>query len=273
MFPISRSSPSPSRRCCSEFGKRFCVLSAVLSAAGFLAAPIVRADRHFTFPYESYTEAPGVIESENQIFGRYRRVDGKRAFGIDIRNEVEFGVAKDFQLGLYVANWNWRNGKGEEPKGFTYQGGAVEGKYRILNEHDGKPFGLAVLGEIATGRRFFGLESRLVADKRVGRWQFAYNLVVESEWSDRNLRTRDITLGQNVGLRYDATEHLSVGVEGRYEAVFPNHSDPVEHVLFIGPVATFHTERFYVTASAQFQATNVNGEPRFFPRIIAGFKF
>ncbi len=253
--------------------RRRIVLRALAGLAAFALTSSAKADRFFTFPYGSYTEAPGVVESENQIFGRYRRVDGQRTFGIDVRNEIEFGLGKDFQLGLYAANWNWRNGKGGEPRGFTYESAAVEGKYRIFNEHAGKPFGLAVLGEIAAGRRFFGLEGRLIVDKRIGRWQAAYNLVLESEWSDRNLRTRDLVLGQHAGIRYDVAEHVSVGAEGRFEVIFPNQGKPTEHVFFAGPLATFHTERFYVTASAQFQVTNGVGEPRFFPRVIAGFKF
>ena len=252
-----------------------CHLCFCLLCGSFLlfCAPLLRADRHFTFPYESYAEAPGVIESENQVFGRLRRVAGRQTFGIDVRNEIEFGVAKDFELGVYVANWTYRDGRLDDSRGFHYEGVALEPKYRIWDEHAGKPLGIAVLGEIGGGRRFFGLEGRLIVDKRVGKWQAAYNFVVESEWSDFRLRSRTIVLGQSAGVRYDLTPSFSAGAELRYEAAFPNQHEPVEHTLFLGPVFCWDRERFYLTASPSFQVTGVKNEPRFFPRVIAGLKF
>ena len=233
----------------------------------------VLADRHFTFPYESYTEAPGVVESENQFFGRVRRVEGRKTFGLDVRNEIEFGVARNFQLGVYFANWNYRDGRAGVPAGFQFEGAAIEGKYRLMDEHQGKPFGLAVLAEIAAGRRFLGVESRLIIDKRFGQWHAAYNIIVEAEWSDVNLKSRTIVLGQSVGVRYDFARNFSVGLESRFEAAFPNQHEPVTNTVFVGPVASYHVDQFYVTASAQFQVTNVLDEPKFFPRVIFGFKF
>jgi hypothetical protein len=254
--------------CNKWFERRSCVM--VLSS--FLAANCF-ADRHFTFPYESYTEAPGVIESENQVFGLIQRENGRRTFGLDVHNEIEFGIAPDFQLGVYFANWNYRDGRGMEPAGFQFEGGAVEAKYRLLDQHKGKPIGLALLAEVAAGRRFFGLETRLIIDKRFGNWQAAYNLIVESEWEDLNLRSRTITLGQNAGVRYDLAPSFSAGLETRYEAAFPNQGGSTTNTVFVGPVASYHVERFYVTASAQIQATCVSDQPKFFPRVIFGFKF
>src|SRR5260221_13551250 len=122
--------------------------------AGVSLTATCLADRHFTFPYESYTEAPGVIESENQVFGLVRRIDGRQTFGLDVHNEIEFGIAPDFQLGVYFANWSYRDGRTGDPAGFQFEGGALEAKYRLLDEHKGKPFGLALLAEVAAGRRF-----------------------------------------------------------------------------------------------------------------------
>jgi hypothetical protein len=231
------------------------------------------ADRHFTFPYESYTEAPGVIESENQVFGLVRRSAGRQTFGLDVHNEIEFGIARDFQLGVYIANWNYRDGRTGDPAGFQFDGGAIEAKYRLLDEHQGKPFGLALLAEVAAGRRFLGLESRLIVDKRFGKWQAVYNVILESEWEDEHLQSRTITLGQSAGLRYDVARNFSAGLETRYEAAFPNHGESTTHAVFVGPVVSYHVERFYITASTQFQATNVLDQPKFFPRVIFGFKF
>lgn len=242
-------------------------------AMGLVFTATAVADRLFTFPYESYTEAPGVIESENQISGLVRRIDGRRTFGLDVHNEIEFGVARDFQLGVYFANWNYRDGRTGDPAGFQFEGAAIEAKYRLMDEHKGKPFGLALLAEIAAGRRFFGLESRLIIDKRFGKWQAAYNLIVETKWSDVNLRSETVTLGQSAGLRYDLAPNFSAGLEARYEAAFPNQHEATTNTVFAGPVVSYHVERFYVTVSAQFQATNVVDEPRFFPRMIFGFKF
>lgn len=231
------------------------------------------ADRHFTFPYESYTEAPGVIEAENHVLGALRRVDGRIKFGLDVHNELEFGVARDFQLGIYYANWSYRSGQAGDRTMFRYESAAVEAKYRLMDEHKGQPFGLAFLGEVAGGRRFLGLETRVIADKRLGRWQAVYNLIVESEWEDVQLRSRTITLGQSAGLRYDLAPSLSLGMEGRYEAGFPNRGESTSHTVFAGPVVSYHVERVYVTASAAFQVTDVREQPRFFPRVIFGFKF
>lgn len=246
--------------------------SVTLMALAF--SPTARADRHFTFLYESYTEAPGVIESENQVFGRVAPVDGKRSFGVDVFNELEFGLAKNFQLGIYYANRSYRDGRSEgEPRGARYGGVALEPKLRLWSQAEGKPVGVAVLGEVAVGRRFLGLESRLIVDRRVGKWQGAYNFIVESEWEDRGLRARTVTLGQSAGLRYDLTATFSAGAELRYEVAFPNQGEPTTHTVYLGPTLGYDQERFYVTATPAVQLTSVREEPRFFPRVIVGLKF
>ena len=235
--------------------------------------PTVRADRHFTFAYESYTEAPGVIESENQVFGRVRPVDGARSFGVDVFNEVEFGLAQNFQLGFYYANWTYRDGRGSDPRGARYGGVALEPKLRLWSQSEGRPVGVAVLGEVAAGRRSFGLESRLIVDRRVGAWQGAYNFIVESEWEDRGLRAHTVTLGQSVGVRRDLPAGFSLGAELRYEAALPNRGEPTTHTVYLGPTLGYDRERFYVTVTPAVQLTSVPEEPRFFPRVIVGLKF
>ncbi len=234
-----------------------------------LTLTAARADRHFTFPYESYTEEPGVIESENQIFGGARPVGNRRNFTLSVENEVEFGVVPNFELGLYYSRWSYAN----QGRGFHFDAVAVEPKYRLWNQRDGKLVGVALLGEVAGGRHFLGLEGRLIVDRRVGRWQAVYNLVLESEREGARLEANPLVLGQSVGLRYDVTPACSLGAELRYEAAFPGGSARIENTVFLGPTLSYATTRFYVTATPALQATSTPGEPRFYPRAVIGVKF
>ena len=80
-----------------------------------------RGARRFTYVYEATTAAPGSRESENWItWGTSPRED-RRFNEVDIRDEIEFGVTEHFQIGLYLADWGYREDPAEHEHGFSYQ--------------------------------------------------------------------------------------------------------------------------------------------------------
>jgi len=89
--------------------------------------------RRFTYVYEATTAAPGSYESENWITWGTTPREERRFNAVDFRNEIEFGVTEHFQIGLYVADWGYREDPGANEHGFRYQTSALEAIYNLTN--------------------------------------------------------------------------------------------------------------------------------------------
>ena len=74
--------------------------------------------RRFTYVYEATTAAPGSVESENWITWKTSPQEDRRFNAVDFRNELEFGVTEHFQIGLYLADWGYREDPGANEHGF-----------------------------------------------------------------------------------------------------------------------------------------------------------
>ncbi|HLW34120.1 MAG TPA: DUF6662 family protein [Chthoniobacterales bacterium] len=222
--------------------------------------------RHFTFLYEAQTSAPGSVELENTVTWAHGSSESKN--DVFMREEFEIGITDHFQIGLYPLDWSHHT-----EDGFTYDGGAIELIYNLSNPVI-DPVGISVYEEISAARRHFESESKLIAQKNLGRWIFDYNATLEAEWEERHLEEETGEFQQTLGASYEISPRLSVGVELLHEFVFPDWKDEEKtRNVFIGPNVSYRRNQWFVTVTALAQATDTADEPSFQLRTIFGIGF
>src|SRR3982074_3600814 len=153
------------------------------------AAPAFAGSRRFTYVYEVTTAPPGDVEVENWITWNTRKPDDRGFDQVEFRHELEFGITDKFQAAVYVADWNYHHGLSAGERGFTLSGSALELIYNLTNPVS-DPIGLAVYQEFQGGYRRFASESKLLAQKNLGRFVIAYNATLEAKWEGEGLAER-----------------------------------------------------------------------------------
>jgi hypothetical protein len=238
------------------------ILLAVVSATTCLGGA-----RHFTFLYEAPTSAPGSLELENWVTWK-RGTNPERSDRIEFRHELEYGVTDRFQASLYFADWSYE--RTPDHSGWTYSDAAVEFIYNLTSPID-DPVGLSLYQEYKAGYHLFEWESKVIAQKNLGRWILAYNATVEAVWEGDGLEEREGELTQAIGASYEISHRVSVGAELLHEMVFPDwHDRDTIRNLFIGPNVSYRQGNWFVTVSALGQVTDTGDEPDFQVRTVFG---
>lgn len=199
----------------------------------------------------------------------WKRITGPASSDkVDFRHEIEYGVTDKFQVSLYLADWFYVASR--DRSGFGYSDSAIELIYNLTNPVD-DPIGLSIYGEIKAGDRLLELESKLIAQKNLGRLILAYNATLESIWEGDALGEREGEFSQALGASYEISPRISAGVELLHEFVFPDwHDRGSIRNFFVGPNVSYRRQNWFVTVTALAQATNTEGEPDFQVRTIFG---
>ena len=220
--------------------------------------------RHFTFVYEAPTSPAGSIESENWTTTRFS--DGFTE--ANFRHEIEIGITEHFQASIYFANWDYT--RSQENRGAHYDSSSLELIYNLTNPV-ADPIGISLYQEISAGRRAFESESKLILQKNFGPLILAYNLTLEAEWEDENLREHNGEIQQAFGASYELSPRVSVGAEMLHEVLLPAwHSSEAENNFFIGPNVSYRGNRWFATVTALAQTTRTEGEADYQVRLIFG---
>jgi hypothetical protein len=219
--------------------------------------------RHFTFVYEAPTSPAGSIESENWTTTRFS--DGFTE--ANFRHEIEIGITEHFQASIYFANWDYTR---RENRGARYDSSSLELIYNLTNPVT-DPIGISLYQEIGGGRRALESETKIIAQKNFGPLILAYNLTLEAEWEDENLREHNGEIQQAFGASYELSPRVSVGAEMLHEVLLPAwHSSEAENNFFIGPNVSYRGNRWFATVTALAQTTRTEGEADYQVRLIFG---
>jgi len=237
-----------------------------------LALPSFAGSRRFTYVYEVTTSPPGDVEIENWVTWKTRQPDDHGFDRVEFRHELEFGITEKFQAAIYLADWNYHRGVSEGEPGFTLNGSALELIYNLTNPV-ADPIGLAVYQEFQAGYRRFESESKLIAQKNLGRFVAAYNATLEAEWEGEGLTERQGEFQQSLGLSYEVSPRVLFGAEFVHEIAFPDWSEAEPGKLFAGPNISFRHRNWWVTVTALAQITDAGDEPDFQVRSVFGFSF
>ena len=237
-----------------------------------LAVPAFAGSRRFTYVYEVTTAPPGDVEIENWLTWKTQKT-GDRGFDqVDFRHELEFGITEKFQAAIYFADWNYHRGLSAGERGFTLDGSAVEFIYNFTNPV-ADPIGLAAYQEFQGGYRRFESESKLLAQKNLGKFVAAYNATLEAEWEGEGLEERTGEFQQSLGLSYEFSPRVLLGAEFLHEVEFPDWSAAERGKFFAGPNISIRRHASWVTVTALAQITSAGDEPDFQLRTIFGFSF
>jgi hypothetical protein len=223
--------------------------------------------RHFTYLYETTTSAPGSVELENWVTWS-RTTNPARVDEVAFRHELEFGVTNRFQASIYLADWSYTNSR--DNSGTVFSDAALELIYNLTNPVT-DPVGISLYQEYRGGDRIFEWESKLIAQKNLGRFILAYNATLEAVWQGSGLGEDQGEFQQALGASYEISPRISVGLEFLHEFVFPDwKDDETIRNVFVGPNVSYRHRNWFITVTGLAQATSTVDEPDFQIRTIFG---
>ncbi len=240
---------------------------ALLLVTAFAPIPAHAGARRFTYIYEATTGRAGSVDVENWVTFETHTPNDHGFREVAFRHEVEIGITDHLQASVYVADWQYERGAGA-----SYTGSALELIYNLSNPVI-DPIGLAVYQEYKVGRRLFELESKVIAQKNLGRFVAAYNATLEAVWAEEGLREHSGELQQSLGLSYEVDPRFALGVECLHEIAFPGWERANRGFFFAGPNASVRVGRIWATVTALAQLTHAGDEPDFQVRTIFGVMF
>ncbi|MEO6787803.1 MAG: hypothetical protein ABI318_16885, partial [Chthoniobacteraceae bacterium] len=174
-------------------------------------------------------------------------------------------------LGLYLANWNLAHDAMHD-NSVQYESASAELIYRMTNPTT-DALGSAAYVEVEAGHDIFSIEGKLLLQKNIGHVIFAWNGVLEAEWTGRGLGDSVCNLEQSLGVSYQITHAVSAGAELVHDVSFEGWSKAGPHALFAGPNVSWRFARGFITAATLFQCTSVADQPDIQTRVIFGIQF
>ena len=257
---------------CGPQAERFSL--AVLAGASLLLCPwghVEAGERRFTFVYEATTLAVGEIEYEQWVTWKTDKDVDEGFDRIDFRHELEFGLTDNLQLGLYLSDWRVQRGDSVDD-GAEWRNVAIETIF-ALTDPVTDPLGSALYGEIKFGDELIALEGKLILQKNIGKWVFAWNGTIEAEWEGSDFSEDKGEFEQTLGGSYQFTPKLLAGFELLHEIEYDDWSEWEDHAVYLGPNVSYRTGDWWITATPLFQVTDVDSEANFQLRLIFGFDF
>lgn len=234
-----------------------------------LLAPIAAeaGARRFTYVYEATTGRPGSVDSENWVTFETHTPDDHGYRAVVFRHELEFGITEHLKASIYLADWQYERGRGTR-----YDSSALELIYNFTNPII-DPVALAVYQEYKAGPQLFEWESKVIAQKNIGRWVAAYNATLEAEWEGHELAEHNGEFQQALGISYELRARVAVGLEMLHEIEFPDWERAHRGVFFAGPNVSIRGAHWWTTVSALAQITRAGEEPDLQLRTIFGVMF
>lgn len=253
--------------------KPFCAGLLIFLLATFsLVSSVGATERRFTYVYEASTADRGEVEIENWVTWKTHPSDNAQFSQVDFRHELEFGVTDRLQASIYLADWSYVEDPQNRQHGARYTDSALEFIYRLTSPVTNL-LGSAIYGEVRGGDQLLELEGKIILQKNIGRFAWAYNATFEAIWEGEKLGERSGEFSQSVGVSYEITPALFVGVEGLHEIDLPNRAHSGPSIVYGGPNVSYRHANWYVTLTPLAQLTGVHEEVSFQTRMIFGVEF
>ena len=248
------------------------------AAALVASATVASADpRPFTFSNDTYPMGKGDFEFEQWATWEHHTDEDPGHNRIVFREELEFGVADNFDLAVYLPTWSYEDT--DEDDGLKFQSVDVEAIVYLSNPVE-DVVGFGIYNEAKIGEESLGFETKLLLQKDVGNWVFAYNLVLETEIEGIFHGAEDENeiegeLKHTFGVAYALTEGIFVGAEAVVESEYEDWSEYEGTSVYAGPVVSVQNlGPVWITATPAFLLTQEDeGEPDLEFRVIVGYQF
>lgn len=242
----------------------------LLGAALALTCSAQASSRRFAYTYETTTMPKGAMELETWLTWKRGIAEEPGLDEFDMRHEFEFGVTDKLQMSVYFADWSHSDGGDAGGSETNFDDVAIETIYN-LTDPNSTPFGSAVYGEIAAGKEGLELEAKLLLQKNLGPWMFAYNIGAESEWEDYDEASGE--LFQTLGVSYQLCPSFAVGLEALHEVGVPEWSEIGDSGVFVGPNIAWQHNCYSLSMTGLWQLTSLDDEPDFQLRTIFSYHF
>ncbi len=248
-------------------------IAVCLLATHFIALGSVEGGaRRFTYVYEATTSAPGSFEFETWSTLKTSPSEDRRFNAVDFRHEIEFGITDRLQAAIYVADWGFREDPGAKEHGFSYHDTAIELIYNLSNPTTDL-LGSALYGEVRGGPEELELESKIILQKNLGRFVFAYNATLEAKWEGDRLDERGGEIAQSLGVSYEISPACLIGAELLHEIDLPGWSEAGDSIVYGGPNISYRQDNWWLTLTPLAQLTDISSEVDVQTRLIFGFSF
>jgi hypothetical protein len=238
--------------------------------------PIARADnRHFSVVYEAETSKEGELEYEQSTTYARRTFEDPKYNALIFRHELEYGITDKWKGSLYLPNWEIRSGELIDDDGAHFDGAAVETIYQLTDPRT-EWLGTALYGEISVGPEEVEFEPKLILQKNLGLFTFAYNISPEAEWEGENLghlNDHNLVLVQSAGASYELSPAWSIGLETEYTIEWSDWSHPKDDQLLVGPNVAWRHDRFWATLTPMYGVVRNEETPEFQVRLLFGIEF
>ncbi len=262
--------------------------SGVVVMSLLCAATAVADERKFTYSYESKVLPQGTWEFEQWATLKARQETGHVQVW-QFREELEYGLTDRLTTALYL-NWEYEAIRGvpnvENEHEVEFETVSLEGKYKLLDA-TADPLGLLLYAEVAAGSEEQELEFKLIVDKQVGAFRFAYNFIVEFEREEEEEPNGDkewekeSVLMHTFGVSYQANPNFALGAEAYFHQEFEGTFKEQEHLaFFVGPNLHVATGGWWFTLTVLRQVDRgsdselvLDGLTEYEARIIVGVNF
>lgn len=216
-------------------------------------------ERHFTYTYETATLPAGAIELEPWVTMRMFRDDYYVRF--DQRLEFEVGITDTVQSALYLNMSGIAAEQGDQlSKVFKYRGMAWETKWK-LQDPVADPVGVGLYFELGLQPHELELETKLLLDKRIGKFLFAFNLVGEIEAErDNGEFEKKTVLELDFGLAYFLTPQFTLGIEIRNLNELKGFDTYEQSVIYAGLTMSYAAKRWWLALTVLPQVASFGGD-------------
>ena len=200
-----------------------------------------------------------------------------RLLATQLQTEVEYGLTKNLELGLYAAFMPTASGYAAVPQLTKGTGAKQRLRWRLADPGDW-PVDVALYGEFAEFTNEIELEWKLILDRRFGHLRLLANAWFEEEFYYDG--TTEFVANPTAGVAYEVTPTVTPGIEWwmRWDSGGDWNGGPHQYV---GPTMRLNFENFFWTAGLYVRLDDFGrrltpGEDAFGPiwfRSIVGFGF
>ena len=200
-----------------------------------------------------------------------------RFLASQFQTEVEYGLRKNLELGLYAAFIPGANGYSAIPELTEGTGAKQRLRWRLADRGEW-PIDVALYGEVTEFSNEIELEWKLILERDVGRFRLIANAWFEEEFYYDG--STEFVANPTAGVTYEVSPTFSPGIEYwmRYDTGGDWNGGP-QH--YIGPTMRLVFDRFFWTTGLYVRLNDIGrtltpGEDAFGPvwfRTIVGFGF
>lgn len=268
------SSPLPLRA-----ASLVCAALAALGVAGEAYAD--EDDQPFLTLHTTELEEPGGLELENWFF--FDSGHAHEAFtGFENKNELEYGIAENWQGSLYL-NYGYERDRPHAPPApaevATDVSVAGELIWRALDLDDA-PLGLAFYLEPEIGSQERSVQGKVLLQKNFfgDRLRAVVNLIAQDSWEHRTQGgwNNESTLEFDAGLAWTVSPAWNVALEFDNERGFDGEiigtgAKPVSDSYYLGPTVQYAADPVEITFGVQAQLPAASNPSHTPGAVVDGF--